>query len=72
MPERGDAHVEHDIYDASHAEDMVLPDGTVDRPYHRDCAVTYWVTAPDGGVFTGAGHVAIIPSGKLPGRGLPA
>lgn len=68
---RGDPHVEHDVYDVSHAEDVVLPDGSVDRPYHRDCAVTYRVTAPDGAVFAGAGHVAIIPSGNLPGRGLP-
>lgn len=67
---RGDLHVEHDVYDISHDEDVVLPDGTVERPYHRDCAVTCRVVAPDGTVTPGAGHVAIIPSGNLPERGL--
>ena len=60
----------HDVYDVSHDEDVVLPDGTVDRPYHRDCAVLVEVTAPDGTVTTGAGHAAILPPGVLPLRGL--
>jgi hypothetical protein len=67
---RGDEHVESDTYDVSHDEDVVLPDGTVDRPYHRDCAVLVEVTAPDGTVTTGAGHAAILPTGVLPLRGL--
>ena len=48
----------------------MLPDGTVERPYHRDCAVSLKVTAPDGTVTQAAGHCAIIPSGNLPHRGL--
>ena len=67
---RGENHVEHDVYDVSDYEDVVLPDGTVDRPYHRDCAVSLKVTAPDGTVSTAAGHCAIIPSGNLPNRGI--
>jgi hypothetical protein len=67
---RGEEHVEHDVFDVSHDEDVVLPDGTVDRPYHRDCAVLVEVTAPDGTVTTGAGHAAILPTGELPLRGL--
>jgi hypothetical protein len=67
---RGENHVEHDIYDVSHDEDVVMPDGTADRPYHRDCAVTFRVVAPDGTVYPGAGHVAIIPSGTLEARGI--
>jgi hypothetical protein len=67
---RGENHVEHDVYDVSDYEDVVLPDGSVDRPYHRDCAVTLKVTAPDGAVTIAAGHCAIIPSGNLPNRGL--
>jgi hypothetical protein len=67
---RGDDHVESDVYDVSHDEDVVLPDGTVDRPYHRDCAVVLEVTAPDGAVTHGAGHAAILPTGVLPLRGL--
>jgi hypothetical protein len=68
---RGENFLEYDVYDVSHEEDVVLPDGTVDRPYHRDCAVTLKVTGPDGKSFVAAGHAAIIPSGNLPRRGLP-
>ncbi len=67
---RGAEHLEHDVYDVSHDEDVVLPDGSVDRPYHRDCAVRLKVTAPDGTETIGAGHCAIIPTGSLPRRGL--
>ncbi len=67
---RGDDHREHDVYDVAHAEDVVFPDGSVDRPYHRDCAVIVTVTAPDGTVTEGAGHAAILPTGELPLRGL--
>lgn len=67
---RGEHHVEHDVYDVSHDEDVVFPDGQRDRPYHRDCAVTYRLVAPDGTVSTGAGHAAIIPSGTLARRSL--
>lgn len=67
---RGREHLEHDIYDVSHAEDVVMPDGTVGRPYHRDCAVQLDVYAPDGTVTHAAGHCAILPTGSLPNRGL--
>jgi hypothetical protein len=67
---RGDDHREHDVYDVSHDEDVVLPDGSVERPYHRDCAVLVEITAPDGTVTRGAGHAAILPTGVLPRRGL--
>jgi hypothetical protein len=67
---RGENFLEHDIYDVSGDEDVILPDGSVDRPYHRDCAVSLVVTAPDGTVTTAVGHCAIIPTGSLPLRGL--
>jgi hypothetical protein len=67
---RGRSHLEHDVFDVSHDEDVVLPDGTVERPYHRDCAVRLEVHAPDGTVTKGAGHCAILPTGSLPLRGL--
>ena len=67
---RGENFLEHDIYDVSGDEDVILPDGTVDRPYHRDCAVSLVLTAPDGTVSTAAGHCAILPTGSLPLRGL--
>ena len=67
---RGESFLEHDIYDVSGDEDVILPDGTVDRPYHRDCAVSLVLTAPDGTVSTAAGHCAILPTGSLPLRGL--
>lgn len=67
---RGEEHREHDVYDVSHDEDVVLPDGSVDRPYHRDCAVLVTVTAPDGTTTEGAGHAAILPTGELPRRGI--
>jgi hypothetical protein len=67
---RGDDHSEHDVYDISHGEDIVLPDGSVDRPYHRDCAVQVAVVAPDGREFRGAGHSAILPLGSLDHRGI--
>jgi hypothetical protein len=60
---RGENHIEYDQYDVSHPEDVVMPNGTVDRPYHRDCAVTVTVTSPSGEVTTGAGHCAILPIG---------
>ncbi|HEX4015134.1 MAG TPA: hypothetical protein VHX15_00215, partial [Frankiaceae bacterium] len=67
---RGQQHLEHDVYDVSHDEDVVLPDGTVDRPYHRDCAVQLDIHTPSGEVIRGAGHAALIPTGNLPRRGL--
>jgi hypothetical protein len=67
---RGQEHAEHDVFDISHDEDVVLPDGTVDRPYHRDCAVRLDLIAPDGTVTPGAGHCAILPTGVLPARGI--
>jgi hypothetical protein len=67
---RGQQHLEHDVYDVSHDEDVVLPDGTVERPYHRDCAVLLDIHTPDGRVIRGAGHAALIPTGSLPRRGL--
>jgi len=69
---RGEDHIEHDSYDISHDEDVVMPDGSIDRPYHRDCAVLITATAPDGTVHSGAGHAAIIPSGELTARGIGA
>jgi hypothetical protein len=67
---RGQQHLEHDVYDVSHDEDVVLPDGTVERPYHRDCAVQLDIHTPSGDVIRGAGHAALIPTGNLPRRGL--
>jgi hypothetical protein len=60
---RGEYHEEYDRYDVSHPEDVVMPDGTVDRPYHRDCAVTLEVVSPSGESWDGAGHCAILPIG---------
>lgn len=67
---RGENHVEYDQYDVSHPEDVVMPNGTVDRPYHRDCAVTVTVTSPSGEVTTGAGHCAILPIGPTKRSGV--
>jgi hypothetical protein len=67
---RGESHVEHDVYDVRDAEEVRFPDGTVDRPYHRDCAVQLRLRAPDGSTTEGTGHCAILPHGSLPQRGL--
>jgi hypothetical protein len=67
---RGAYHEEFDVYDVSHDEDVVLPDGNVERPYHRDCAVRVRVTSPGGTTVAGAGHAAILPMGSLPQFGL--
>lgn len=67
---RGEDHIEYDEYGVAHPEDVVMPDGTIDRPYHRDCGVTVTVTSPTGAVTTGAGHCAILPIGPVDRPGI--
>lgn len=49
---RGDRHVEHDTWDVSHADEVVLEDGTVSRPLHRLQPVAVTI---QGGGFDGEG-----------------
>jgi hypothetical protein len=63
---RGAAHEEHDRYDLRDVEAVVHPDGRIERPYHRDCAVAVHVVEPDGTVSDGTGHCAVLVLGPLP------
>jgi hypothetical protein len=62
---RGDELVEHDVYDVSHTEDVVLPDGTEIRPLHREQGVRLTV---DG--VPGYGHFPVMAIGPLGRLGL--
>lgn len=50
--------LEYDVYDLSHAEDVVLPDRRVVRPWHRETGCTLTVNGQPG-----LGHFPVINSG---------
>ena len=56
---------EHDVYDVSHAEDVVLEDGRVIRPWHREATCTLTVNGESG-----LGHFPIISTGEIKRYGL--
>jgi len=66
---RGDEHLEHDVWDVSHATDVVRADGRVVRPIHRIQPVRVAVRGAglDG---RGNGSLTLIAEGTLPQLGL--
>lgn len=62
---RGPSLAECDVYDVSDPEDVVLPDGRVIRPRHREQPVRLTVNG-----VAGLGHLPIMAFGKLPRYGL--
>jgi hypothetical protein len=67
---RGPSHLEHDTYELPDVETVVMPDGRMLNPYHRDTAVRLELRSPAGHTTRGAGHCALLPIGPLPSRGL--
>ncbi len=63
---RGDL-LESDVYDVSHVENVVLPDGRVVRPWHREAGSRLKVNGESG-----YGHFSVINSGTLLRYGLSA
>lgn len=61
---RGD-HVEHDRYDVSHHEDVVLPNGSTIQPLHREQGARVTL---DGA--PGFAHLPIMPIGRIERYGL--
>jgi hypothetical protein len=61
---RGDA-LEVDVYDVSHPENVVMPDGREVRPWHREANCTLIVNGQ-----AGLGHFPIISSGPIARYGL--
>jgi hypothetical protein len=60
--------LEHETWDVSHPADVVLEDGTVERPAHRIAPVT--VTVGDDPGSAGTGSLTLIATGTLPRLGL--
>jgi hypothetical protein len=56
---RGAEHLESEVWDVSHPADVVLPDGTVDRPVHRIQPVRVVQRGP-GGESHGTGSLTFI------------
>lgn len=68
---RGDAHVEHDVWDVSHPAEVVRADGETVRPIHRIQPVR--VAMRGGGLDgEGTGSLTLIAEGELPQLGLGA
>lgn len=67
---RGLDHLESEVWDVSHPAEVVLPDGTVDRPVHRIQPVTVTQSGAAGSsVGTGSlTFIAELPLDQLPGR----
>lgn len=66
---RGEAHVEHDVWDVSHPAEVVRGAGAVVRPIHRIQPVR--VTMRGGGLDgLGTGSLTMIAEGSLPQLGL--
>lgn len=61
---RGDV-VEHDVFDVSHPEDVVLASGTAIRPMHREQGVRLTVNGRPG-----FGHLPIMPIGRIERYGM--
>ncbi len=59
--------LEADIYDISHPEDVVLPDGRVIRPWHREAGAKVRI-----GDTEGMAHFPCISSGRIVKYGLDA
>jgi len=59
------ARLEADFYDVSHPENVVLPDGRVIQPWHREQPVRLTVNG-----IAGLGHLPIINVGVIRGYGL--
>ena len=57
--------MEVDVYDISHPEDVVLPDGRVIRPVHREQPVKLTVNGKPG-----FGYMPIMSSGVIKRYGL--
>jgi hypothetical protein len=66
---RGDEHLEHDVWDVSHATDVVRSNGEIVRPIHRIQPVRVRVHGAnlDG---QGTGSLTLIAEGTLPQLGL--
>jgi hypothetical protein len=62
---RGEELMEADVYDISHPEDVVLPDGRVIRPVHREQPVKLTVNGEPG-----YGYMPIMSSGVVKRYGL--
>jgi len=62
---RGDRHLEVDVYDLSHIDDVVRSDGTVRRPRQRETPVRVSVDGAEG-----TGHLVIMTRGRLPHYGI--
>ena len=67
---RGESFVEHDDYELSHPEDVGVPGGETDRPYHRDVPVRVEAEAPNGAKVVGTGHSAHLFIGGWSAYGL--
>ncbi|NQZ99359.1 MAG: hypothetical protein HRU01_22860 [Myxococcales bacterium] len=66
---RGDAHVEHDVWDVSHPAEVVRANGETLRPIHRIQPVR--VSIRGGGLDgEGTGSLTMIAEGELPQLGL--
>lgn len=62
---RGERHIESDIWDVTHAEDVIFEDGSVGRPLHRLQPVN--ITVSGGGADgNGFGSTTLVYGGELP------
>jgi hypothetical protein len=66
---RGEYYSEQDIYDISHPENVIRPDGTVHTPGHREAPVA--VTIDGKRAARSAGHQVFVAAGPCPWLGLP-
>lgn len=57
--------VEHDVYDVSHPEDVVLPDGTTIRPMHREQGARITINGK-----AGFAHLPVMAIGRIERYGL--
>lgn len=61
---RGDL-IESDVYDVSHAEDVILPDGAIIRPWHREAGAIVRMAGEEG-----LAHFPVLSSGPIARYGL--
>jgi hypothetical protein len=62
---RGEYYTEDDVYDLSHPENVVRPDGQVRTPMHRETATHISLNGRPG-----TGHQVLIAVGPMAGYGL--
>jgi hypothetical protein len=62
---RGEYYTEADVYDLSHPEKVVRPDGQVRTPMHRETATRLTLNGRPG-----TGHQVLVAVGPMPGYGL--